>query len=123
QVRRFRPFFPRRLSITPISYHATEPTHSHTLSLHDALPILGPLALRRVLAQLADQAARLGRLPAHQPAGRGGQVQGLPAGDRMRSEEHTSELQSRENLVCRLLLAKKNGAGRKYPQVIRRAAE
>src|SRR5690606_40083281 len=27
---------------------------------------------------------------------------------RLRSEEHTSELQSRENLVCRLLLAKKN---------------
>src|SRR5690606_39530831 len=36
----------------------------------------------------------------------------LPAfadlGERLRSEEHTSELQSRENLVCRLLLAKKN---------------
>src|SRR5690606_40973283 len=32
---------------------------------------------------------------------------------RSRSEEHTSELQSRENLVCRLLLEKKNGhAGR-----------
>src|SRR5207302_7843152 len=28
-----------------------------------------------------------------------------------RSEEHTSELQSRENLVCRLLLEKKHGAG------------
>src|SRR5690606_40539758 len=28
--------------------------------------------------------------------------------DRLRSEEHTSELQSRENLVCRLLLEKKN---------------
>src|SRR5690606_41874530 len=30
-------------------------------------------------------------------------------GGRMRSEEHTSELQSRENLVCRLLLDKKTG--------------
>src|SRR5690606_40081076 len=29
-------------------------------------------------------------------------------GDRVRSEEHTSELQSRENLVCRLLLEKEN---------------
>src|SRR5690606_41947162 len=29
-------------------------------------------------------------------------------GDQARSEEHTSELQSRENLVCRLLLEKKN---------------
>src|SRR5690606_41735901 len=34
-------------------------------------------------------------------------VRRVPPGDR-RSEEHTSELQSRENLVCRLLLEKKN---------------
>src|SRR5690606_18377887 len=32
---------------------------------------------------------------------------GLDVGDKLRSEEHTSELQSRENLVCRLLLEKK----------------
>src|SRR5690606_40031462 len=32
----------------------------------------------------------------------------LPGSGRIRSEEHTSELQSRENLVCRLLLEKKN---------------
>src|SRR5690606_40673739 len=32
----------------------------------------------------------------------------------LRSEEHTSELQSRENLVCRLLLEKKNNAGLPY---------
>src|SRR5690606_39692223 len=32
-------------------------------------------------------------------------------GDKSRSEEHTSELQSRENLVCRLLLEKKQKAG------------
>src|SRR3712207_8295255 len=32
----------------------------------------------------------------------------LPAGDLVRSEEHTSELQSRQYLVCRLLLDKKN---------------
>src|SRR5690606_41023629 len=31
----------------------------------------------------------------------------IAAGGRIRSEEHTSELQSRENLVCRLLLEKK----------------
>ena len=31
-------------------------------------------------------------------------------GELLRSEEHTSELQSRENLVCRLLLEKKNNA-------------
>src|SRR5690606_40309557 len=33
---------------------------------------------------------------------------GWASSSRSRSEEHTSELQSRENLVCRLLLEKKN---------------
>src|SRR5690606_40358090 len=37
----------------------------------------------------------------------------LPDPDLRRSEEHTSELQSRENLVCRLLLEKKNTTSRK----------
>src|SRR2546426_7326155 len=37
----------------------------------------------------------------------GNQLQDLPAGGRTRSEEHTSELQSPCNLVCRLLLEKK----------------
>src|SRR5690606_42159801 len=37
-------------------------------------------------------------------AGREGHVRPVP----QRSEEHTSELQSRENLVCRILLEKKN---------------
>src|SRR5436309_10498308 len=38
---------------------------------------------------------------------------------RSRSEEHTSELQSRENLVCRLLLEKKNKPTLKMPRVAR----
>src|SRR5205807_9512525 len=92
----------------------------YTLSLHDALPIsrgatrrpgrfrTGPLSggrhrgsvVRDPLPRLPGSAAtgihrgipeRLGRLP------------GVP-----RSEEHTSELQSPCNLVCRLLLEKKN---------------
>src|SRR3712207_7539881 len=37
-----------------------------------------------------------------------------------RSEEHTSELQSRQYLVCRLLLEKKNLASGRYPNVDRR---
>src|SRR5690606_41601043 len=51
--------------------------------------------------------------PAPAPARRGGSttsagsVGGAAAGPTTRSEEHTSELQSRENLVCRLLLEKK----------------
>src|SRR5690606_14215750 len=52
-----------------------------------------------------------GALRADPGGGEGGSGPGakgcaLPAGGR--SEEHTSELQSRENLVCRLLLEKKN---------------
>src|SRR3712207_8526817 len=39
--------------------------------------------------------------------GRGGAAQAEASGDRWRSEEHTSELQSRQYLVCRLLLEKK----------------
>src|SRR5690606_40247376 len=37
-----------------------------------------------------------------------------PVTDVLRSEEHTSELQSRENLVCRLLLEKKKTPGEQY---------
>src|SRR3712207_7946311 len=41
---------------------------------------------------------------------------GVPAGGRTRSEEHTSELQSRQYLVCRLLLEKKKQKGKQYTQ-------
>src|SRR5207253_5612462 len=43
---------------------------------------------------------------------------GGPAGKARRSEEHTSELQSRGHLVCRLLLEKKNRNSMKYLTVI-----
>src|SRR5438093_13244206 len=62
-------------------------TEIYTLSLHDALPI-SPLRAQRAAGR------RPGRPRA--PRGRPG-----------RSEEHTSELQSLTNLVCRLLLEKK----------------
>src|SRR5690606_42160006 len=54
-----------------------------------------------------------------QEAGRGAGLGQLPDADaelpdhRLRSEEHTSELQSRENLVCRLLLEKKKKTKKK----------
>src|SRR5690606_41350358 len=90
------------------------PTASSTLSLHDALPIfVGPdLQLRlgvddRVFAQHQVLVGLLGvdllRILAHVD---------LAVEDRRRSEEHTSELQSRENLVCRLLLEKKKISAR-----------
>src|SRR5690606_39793097 len=80
------------------SFHATAAPEIYTLSLHDALPIsAGELPSRR----LRFRAARLGARG--RGFGRGGRGPDGP-----RSEEHTSELQSRENLVCRLLLEKKN---------------
>src|SRR5690349_24057824 len=81
------------------SYNDTAPTEIYTLSLHDALPIC--LGLPHVLLVLdqEDGLPGLGRLLGPLPLGAGGQH---------RSEEHTSELQSRRDLVCRLLLEKKN---------------
>src|SRR5207253_10387155 len=74
----------------------------YTLSLHDALPIS---VVRRVLLPRArDRLLRCRRVAVvallhHSWTGRVRQ---------RRSEEHTSELQSRGHLVCRLLLEKKN---------------
>src|SRR5690606_41585145 len=45
--------------------------------------------------------------PLHRDPGRLAQQSRAVGGEGQRSEEHTSELQSRENLVCRLLLEKK----------------
>src|SRR5207249_12076019 len=96
-----------------LSFHDPAPTPSSTLSLHDALPICstrpgtparpstpssssrrkdGPLSRRRRATNRAPRATR----------------SSSPAWRRARSEEHTSELQSRFDLVCRLLLEKKN---------------
>src|SRR6266446_10627472 len=62
-------------------FNDTATTEIYTLSLHDALPIFGPPGIW------------------HDPR--------RTPGDSRRSEEHTSELQSPCNLVCRLLLEKK----------------
>src|SRR5690606_41498710 len=56
-----------------------------------------PVHQHRTGAAQGDAAAELGA----------GQAQGVAQRPQQRSEEHTSELQSRENLVCRLLLEKK----------------
>src|SRR5438093_4092185 len=69
---------------------STATTEIYTLSLHDALPI----------SELHDS----GRL------GRSDLLMDSPRRAPIRSEEHTSELQSLTNLVCRLLLEKKNSS-------------
>src|SRR5262249_60988365 len=77
---------PSPFSFPFFSFNDTAPTEIYTLSLHDALPIF----IRSVLCRPRDPE--------------------MVAGDHLwvtRSEEHTSELQSLTNLVCRLLLEKK----------------
>src|SRR5256885_7934564 len=77
-------------------FNDTATTEIYTLSLHDALPIYvggegAPQRRDELGAEALERRARgVGRL-----------------GDDLRSEEHTSELQSPCNLVCRLLLEKK----------------
>src|SRR2546430_13587177 len=93
-------------------FNDTATTEIYTLSLHDALPIsLGVYHLRGVRRSVSghDRAHRQDRRHATSPHahGRIGAARG-PARDDERSEEHTSELQSQSNLVCRLLLEKKN---------------
>src|SRR5690349_23191686 len=81
-----------------IKYTAT--TEIYTLSLHDALPISRKLDGDGVFADPAGHPFCLVRRPEWAPLIL---RDGCPA----RSEEHTSELQSRRDLVCRLLLEKK----------------
>src|SRR2546422_7463078 len=70
-------------------FNDTATTEIYTLSLHDALPILTipPVSVSQIAPPRARSTARVRQS--------------------CRSEEHTSELQSRLHLVCRLLLEKK----------------
>src|SRR5206468_11427625 len=99
---------------TQTSHRVTEyyPTsYSYTLSLHDALPISisrSPCAIssRRVSVSVrrSRNARAAPRLRARSTSAR---LASSSAAVNRRSEEHTSELQSRSELVCRLLLEKK----------------
>src|SRR5260370_35557950 len=81
-------------------FNDTATTEIYTLSLHDALPIL---KLGRLLEGMADpQDPGLVKSLAGDLEGEAFDEAGV-----LRSEEHTSELQSHLNLVCRLLLEKK----------------
>src|SRR6266496_3250611 len=74
-------------ALTLFFFSDTATTEIYTLSLHDALPILAAVPPDGAAAQLVRDTCA-----------------GVVA---PRSEEHTSELQSRRDLVCRLLLEKK----------------
>src|SRR5690606_39645160 len=93
------------------------------LSLHDALPLSRIADAAGTTAVLAS-AATLGSLVLGLPATwalfrrswRGARL--AVAAVTVRSEEHTSELQSRENIVCRLLLEKKINLHRAIVQLL-----
>src|SRR3989449_6397200 len=79
-------------------FNDTATTEIYTLSLHDALPISRPTTRSFGSSTICSTGRTSGR------SARSTQ-------DPVRSEEHTSELQSRLHLVCRLLLEKKKKCG------------
>src|SRR2546427_5815769 len=91
-------------------FNDTATTEIYTLSLHDALPISASASRNRSRSWPAEAGAS--RVAA--TCRRGSTDDGiLHSPSRVaRSEEHTSELQSQSNLVCRLLLEKKKST---YP--------
>src|SRR3712207_7425173 len=82
-------------------FNDTATTEIYTLSLHDALPIFD-LDVRHLA-----KVQRRRRLPTRLIQGAQALIQRQVLARALRSEEHTSELQSRQYLVCRLLLEKK----------------
>src|SRR5205809_5941342 len=86
--------------------HLTSIAHIYPLSLHDALPISAGAHARA--ASVSAQPIWAPAPPARAAAARrSGIVRAGHERPEARSEEHTSELQSRLHLVCRLLLEKK----------------
>src|SRR5207253_10360118 len=91
---------------------APAPTARYTLSLHDALPIFLNLAVAPPVRRQGIGRQLLGDILARHPGSfflevRESNHAALGFYEHLRSEEHTSELQSRGHLVCRLLLEKK----------------
>src|SRR2546430_16116834 len=76
-------------------FNDTATTEIYTLSLHDALPISQPSGPRGSAHPLGNRTTDRSERCAS------------ASSSEARSEEHTSELQSQSNLVCRLLLEKK----------------
>src|SRR2546422_8545785 len=93
-------------------FNDTATTEIYTLSLHDALPI----CVSSVRSWCSRRACRR-REPSSRARSASAIAPDRPATPRPipRSEEHTSELQSRLHLVCRLLLEKKKKSNNMHP--------
>src|SRR5207249_10884001 len=101
-------FFSYPLPFIFFFFNDTPTTEIYTLSLHDALPICE--GQRAGLGDIVAVARRGGAIHGAERRRHGLVVGGRERdgeGEQRRSEEHTSELQSRFDLVCRLLLEKK----------------
>src|SRR5690606_41384472 len=101
---------PPRLLPSCVLCRRPPPTALYPLSLHDALPILSRLPVgssARISAGRVMRARATATRCCCPPDSSEGFLRWWPSSPTSRSEEHTSELQSRENLVCRLLLEKK----------------
>src|SRR5438094_5852821 len=86
-------------------FYAPATTEIYTLSLHDALPICSAPARAAAAATLHSDSTALSSASA--PPVAWNSASRITGRRRLRSEEHTSELQSPYDLVCRLLLEKK----------------
>src|SRR5205823_10531437 len=94
-------------------FHAPAPTEIYTLSLHDALPISRSTTTSMPPNRSRNRTPFAPRPPPHSTSARhksrtASARKGRRRSNALRSEEHTSELQSLAYLVCRLLLEKKN---------------
>src|SRR5258707_7128132 len=89
-------------------FNDTATTEIYTLSLHDALPISYSNCAKSLGPAPFPACIRAGR-QFHVPSPLTAATSRAGLAIRSRSEEHTSELQSRQYLVCRLLLEKKKG--------------
>src|SRR5256884_4289835 len=88
-------------------FNDTATTEIYTLSLHDALPISEQPRYPRSAAPPSSRKLPAPRAPSTAWWAARWRISKQSARRSMRSEEHTSELQSRLHLVCRLLLEKK----------------
>src|SRR3712207_9255122 len=94
-------------------FNDTATTEIYTLSLHDALPIcvtvrpFSSVEPSGGLVRIARPSGTVSELSRRSSISKPARRRRARAERRVRSEEHTSELQSRQYLVCRLLLEKK----------------